>query len=170
MKIKNTINKIEVGRVYYFDIRNMLTSLHIGTKTVRVLSIKARNNASPLAEVRSIETGETFYTDTGHLQINPEILKKKFINMKYYYKKFNSKMIFKYKSFLNKSEEHIIIGNMPEVNCLSCLDKNGVVQSFGYAWFEGFDLKRNEAYDREQEQYMDDMYEEDYCEDYEEII
>ncbi|MDD4779200.1 MAG: hypothetical protein PHT02_01160 [Tissierellia bacterium] len=144
MKIKNTINKIEVGKVYHYDIKSLFTGLHVGTKTVRVLQIEKRYNKNPLAKVQSIETGEIFSTDISHLQVNPEILKKKFITTKYYYKKFNNKMVCKpLKRVYLKPEEYIIIGDKPEVNCLLCLNKNGIVHDISYYWFEDFDLKRN---------------------------
>jgi hypothetical protein len=172
MKINNKLNQIKVSKIYYFDMENMLSSIHNGTKTVKVLNLYQRNNSNPLAEVQSIETKEIFNVDIGHLQLNPEYLKLKYYKLMHYYKKNNPKMIFKHTSeIFDKTKKYIIIGNEPEVNCLRMLDKDGIVHSFGYGWFENLNLKRNEDYDREQEEQMrelaDDFY--DYSEEEESI-
>jgi len=178
MKIKNNLNEIKVGKIYSWDVSNTLSSLHNGTKTVKVLSIQERRNSSPLAEVQSMETKEIYKTDVAHLQLDPEYLKSKYHKLIHYYKKNNPKMIFKHTSIVfDKTKKYIIIGNEPEVNCLRLLDKDGVVHSFGYDWFEGFSLKRNEDYDREQEAMMEefaddfeyDYYDRDDCISDEEI-
>jgi len=64
----------------------------------------------------------------------------------------------------NKTRKYIIVGNEPEVNCLKLLDKDGIIRSFGYDWFDNLNLKRNEDRDREQEQFAED-YDFDYCDD-----
>jgi len=145
MKINNKLNEIKVGGIYYWDVSNTLSGIHNGAKTVEVLKLQARINASPLAEVQSIETKGIFYTDVAHLQLDPEYLKAKYNKLMRYYKKNNPKMIYQHTSpVFNKIKKYIIIGNLPEVNCLRCLDKNGEVHSIEYVWFEdkGLDLKK----------------------------
>lgn len=160
MKINNKLNEIKVGRIYHWDVSNTLSGIHNGTEKVKVLNIQERINASPLAEVQSIETKGIFPTDVSHLQLDPEYLKTKYNKLIHYYKKNNPKMIFQHTSpVFNKIKKYIIIGNLPEVNCLRCLDKNGEVHSIEYAWFEdkGLDLKRNDDFDREQQLMMEEF-------------
>jgi len=164
MKTNNKLNEIKVGRTYYWDVSNTLSGIHNGTTKVIILNLQERINASPLAEVQSVETKGIFLTDIAHLQLDPEYLKTKYNKLIHYYKKNNPKMIYKHISpVFNKIKKYIIIGNFPEVNCLRCLDKNGEVHSIEYGWFEdkGLDLKRNEDFDREQqlmmEEYADDF-------------
>jgi len=178
MKINNKLNEIKVGRIYHWDVLNTLSGIHNGTTKVKVLKLQERINASPLAEVQSIETKGVFPTDIAHLQLDPDYLKAKYNKLMRYYKKNNPKMIFQHTSAIfDKTKKYVIIGNAPEVNILRCLDKNGKIHSIGYDWFEGFSLTRNEDYDREQEAMMEefaddfeyDYYDRDDCVSDEEI-
>jgi len=150
MKIKNNLTKIKINNIYFYDVGNIMSGIiHKETKTVKVLSIKNRINASPLATVQSVETKEIFNTDIGHLQLNPEYLKRKYQKLMHFYNKNNPKMIFKYLfETSNKDKKYIIIGNDYEINCLRALDKYGIVWSFSYHWFKDLDLKINEKYAR----------------------
>ncbi|KKU58789.1 MAG: hypothetical protein UX83_C0011G0001, partial [Candidatus Wolfebacteria bacterium GW2011_GWE2_47_12] len=149
----------------FWDVRNMISSIHNGTKTVKVLSMINRINASPLAEVKSIETGEIFSTDIAHLQMNPLFLKRKYNSLKKYYKKYRPELILKWSSsFIEEYNQYVIIGILPEVNCVLVLNKDGVVDSFGYG-HTNLQLQRNISYDQQQEAYMEAYMEEDYYDD-----
>lgn len=154
MKFNKKLSEIKIGRIYHWDVSNLMTSIHKGTKTVKVLSITQRVNANPLVTVLSVETKELFKTDIGHLQLSPEYLKIQYYRLMSFYRRNNPKMIFKHSSLIFEHEKYVIIGDEPEVNNLLCLDKNGIIHSLDYSWFEGLDLNRNENYDREQEEYM----------------
>lgn len=152
MKINNKLNEVKVGKIYFWDVLNSMSSIHTGTKTVRVLSFIPRMNANPLVTVQSMETKEIFKTDVSHLQLNPEYLKRKYVTLVRYYKRNKPDMLFKYTYFPDGIQRYVIVGNEPEVNCLRLLDKDGVLHSFGYDWFEHLNLTRNKHYDCEQEE------------------
>ncbi|MFA7157469.1 MAG: hypothetical protein WC123_07260 [Bacilli bacterium] len=165
MKIIDNLTKIEVGKIYHWDAKKILTRIHKDTKTVKVLNTVNRINASPLADVQSIETNEIFSTDIGYLQLNPDYLKGKYYKLMRYYRKYKPDMIFKYTSFFDtKTQKYIIIGNQPEVNNVLALDQEGIVHGFNYSFIEKLNLKRNVSFDRQQEDEMREYYQ-DYCDD-----
>jgi hypothetical protein len=154
MKFNNVITKIKVNHVYFWDVAQSLTTLHNGTKRIKVISIMERKNSTPLATVQSIETKEVFQTDIAHLQLNPALLNIYYWILFLYYKMFNNKLIFE--CSINR-KTYVIIGDQPEVNNLLLLDNKGKIDSFDYCRFKNLQLKRNEDYDRQQYEYMEDF-------------
>lgn len=76
----NSLIEIKAGEIYHWVVKGLLKGLHKGTKTVKVMDIYDRSAeaTTPLARVESLETGEIFLSDVGHLQQDPKFLKKKY--------------------------------------------------------------------------------------------
>lgn len=84
------MKKIEVGNIYAWDTDGMLSTCHVGTYTVKVLAVHERHRPkssmfndfdyddgspiAPLVECESIQTGEQFDCDAGHLTDIPTCL------------------------------------------------------------------------------------------------
>lgn len=155
MKFNNKLSRVEVGKIYFYDVIGMISGLHNGTKTVRVLNLIERETAKPLATVQSVQTNEVFECDSGHLQLNPEYLKVKYHSLMRFYKKNKPHMIYTH-SMPRDIGKYLIVGNAPEINCLVLLSKNGILYDFDYDWFENFGLMRNasrDSYNYEEEYY-----------------
>ena len=166
MKINNNLTQIKVGKVYHWDVGEIINHIHIGTKTVKVLSICNRTNQAPLAQIQSMETNEIFSASISYLQLNPDYLKRKYNTLMRYYKKYKPNMIFKHTSFVDhKTKKYIIIGNQPEINNVLALDEEGVVHQFDYSWVEKLNLERNKSFDQQQEDQMNDFYH-NFCDDF----
>lgn len=95
------LSELEKGKVFAWDVDNMLTTCQVGTLTAEVLEWTFRNReGSPLVTCRSKQTRELFQTDAAHLtsledleyKINyiedhPELYKK-YYTEPYYQEKF----------------------------------------------------------------------------------
>ena len=66
-------NEVNFNDIYAWDVRGTLRVIHVGTKHVKILEVQKRRDAAPLATVQSIETGERFQTDIGHLTTITEV-------------------------------------------------------------------------------------------------
>ncbi len=60
-------NEIKIGETYAWDIDDMISSIHPGTITVKILGIAEHRENSCLVTVESVQTSELFNTDSGHL-------------------------------------------------------------------------------------------------------
>lgn len=134
MLIKNhKMLEVKVGNVYHWDTKKFLRLERAGTKHVKVL--KLRHGVGPLLDLISIETKEVITADIMYVQPDPEILKRKFVTMKRYFKKHNPDRIFYYAH--SDTKEYVIIGYRACSDKVVCLDKYGILHSFARMWFDG---------------------------------
>jgi len=150
MNCKNLL-KIEEGKIYYWDVRKTLHSLHRGTKKVKLLGFVERPYREyPLAEVKSIETGEVFECDPAWLQQDPEILKKKYRATMRYWKRTGVKPSYIYELSdllrtvsIGKRSKYVLVPDpTPEQrNLVKAINNDGIVDYINVLNIKGLEDK-----------------------------
>jgi hypothetical protein len=94
--------RLEKGMTCAFDVAGTLETCHPGTLTVELIDWKERCDASPLATVRSMQTGEIFTTAIGHLTDKEQI-----VQMAKYYETYENPATGIYANITNSKIERI---------------------------------------------------------------
>lgn len=140
--------KIKRGGEYYYDKNIILKEFEDENDImkVKVLDLKDRRFASPIATIYKLDDNKEDFMDIGHLQKHPNILKIKYKKLLKYYKKNNPKYIIPKDTLFSQNEDYIIVGHKYKTNQVMYLNSNGVINTCHIQWVNWLNLKENKEY------------------------